>query len=72
MEGPAIGDARKRAGNELWVIRVAEAHKDLIVGIGVEIPAGIEGVFVLEQLGAVHVSVARLGRRIEVQQRHGI
>ena len=48
LECAAVGHAPKRAGDELRIVSVAEADEDLILLVGVEIFARIEGVGVLD------------------------
>ena len=47
LEGAAIGHTLKRARNELRIIGIAEAGEDLILLVGVEIFARVEGVGML-------------------------
>ncbi len=75
LEAAAVRYTAKDAGDELGIIRVAEAAEYLIFRGRVEIDANVKGVLMFEELGAVGVVVGKAtgcGDRVQIQQLDGV
>jgi hypothetical protein len=75
LESSAISDSAENAGNELWIVHVAEPEEHLILLGKVEIQTGIKGIAVFKQFRGIGKIAEKRGTGrigIQIQQLDGI